>query len=138
MKASSVTGEIVPRHAGRFATVADMLRQGNAAQGFARAAEVCLETFEVLSKKMPPYAVLKLAIELHKHALFCEVAQDKTRSQHDAAAYEAYQKYLAGETDVPVALGVSSVARDKAAALPSVDTDMEMEDDSGDEDDEDE
>ena len=94
---------------GRFKEVAALLRSGDPAKGFTRAAEICLDRFEALSKEMQPYVVLKLAIELHKHGMFCEVAQDKTRSTHDAAAYAAYQAYLAGQTDVPVAVGLPNI-----------------------------
>lgn len=98
-----------PMQAARFGEVANLLRNGDPAKGFTRAAEICLESFEVLSAKMQPYAVLKLAIELHKHGLFCEVAQDKAKTQHDAEAYAAYQQYLAGTSDTPVAVGLPVV-----------------------------
>lgn len=101
--------EILPSSAARFKQVAQFLQNGDPARGFVRAAEICLEQFESLARTMAPYAVLKLAIELHKHGLFCEVAQDKARTQHDAAAYAAFQSYLAGTSDTPVAIGLPSV-----------------------------
>lgn len=104
-------GDVKPGDARRFKEVADLLRTGNPSGGFVRAAEICLEQFESLARTMAPYAVLKLAIELHKHGLFCEVAQDKARTQHDAAAYAAFQSYLAGTSDTPVAIGLPSVGR---------------------------
>lgn len=107
---------ILPAQAGRFTEVAGLLRDGEPAKAFGRAAEVMLEKFEILSAKMQPYAVLKLAIEMHKHALFCEVAQDKAKTQHDAAAFAAYQAYLAGETDVPVAMGLPNLGTQRTAA----------------------
>lgn len=111
--------EILPAEAARFKQVAELLHNGDPAGGFVRAAEICLEQFESLARTMAPYAVLKLAIELHKHGLFCEVAQDKARTQHDAAAYAAFQNYLAGTSDTPVAIGLPSVGR----AENTVDTD---------------
>lgn len=118
---------------GRFSDVAQSLRDGEPARAFAKAAETCLDKFELLAgKAMPPYAVLKLAIEFHKHALFCEVAQDKARTQHDAAAFAAYQAYLAGDTDVPVAMNLPiGHAPSAAAPTPDVDIDEEMEDAEG-------
>lgn len=89
-----------------FKEVAKLLNARDAAAGFTRAAEILLERFSELAPQMGAAATIKLAIDAHKHALFCEVAADKTRSQHDAAAYDMYQKYLAGDTDVPVAAGI--------------------------------
>jgi hypothetical protein len=123
---------VIPARAARFGEVAGLLRDGNPARGFARAAEILLENFETLTKQIQPYAILKLAIETHKHALFCEVAQDKARTQHDAAAFAAYQAYLAGETDVPVAMGLPNMAGPTAAGLtPNIDEELEAEDAEG-------
>lgn len=114
-------GHFVPSNARRFGRVADILRSGNAAASFVEGAEILLDSFEVLSKEMGAAAVLKLAIDMHKHALFCEVAQDKTRTQHDAQAYAAFQQYLAGTSDIPVATGVTGKRAEAAAAAPNVD-----------------
>lgn len=122
--------DILPSKAARFAPVAEQLRMGNPASAFAKAAETLLDNYEAMSKAMQPYAVLKLAIELHKHALFCEVAQDKAQTQHQTAAYAAYQKYLAGETDVPVAVGLPTIG---AAEVADVDADTEEEEEPSDE-----
>lgn len=123
---------VMPKQAGRFTEVAGLLRDGDPAKAFGRAAEVCLEKFEILAgKAMPPYAVLKLAIEFHKHALFCEVAQDKARTQHDAAAFAAYQAYLAGATDVPVAMGLPNNASPSASGVTvNVDYDPDAADEA--------
>lgn len=110
---------VLPAQAARFGEVSGLLRDGDPAKGFARAAEICLEAFELLSVKMQPYAVLKLAIEFHKHALFCEVAQDKAKTQHDERAYSAFQDYLAGTTEIPVAVGLPIVG-----PAPVVDVDV--------------
>jgi hypothetical protein len=119
---------------GRFAEVAHLLREKNAGEAFARAAELCLERYELLKDEIGAAATLKFAIEFHKHALFCEVAADKTRSQHDAAAFAAYQTYLAGETDIPVAVGLpASLPPDTNA---NVDLDNTEGDGHGEEDDE--
>lgn len=109
MKTNGNKDALSPVDASRFGEVAGLLRDGDPARGFTRAAEICLERAEVLAKSMPMYNILRLAIDLHRHALFCEVAQDKARTQHDAAAFAAYQAYLAGTSDTPVAIGLPSV-----------------------------
>jgi hypothetical protein len=98
--------ELLPRSVARFSQVVDALHREGAPAGFRRARDMMFEQFEVLAKRMPPYVILKLAIEFDRHALFNEVASDKARTSHDAEAYDAYQRYLAGETDVPVAAGL--------------------------------
>lgn len=90
-----------------FGQVADLLRQKDPAAGFTRAAEILLDNFQSLKAEFGAAPLIKLAIDLHKHGLFCEVAGDKTRTAHDAAAYEMYQKYLAGDSDMPVAAGLN-------------------------------
>lgn len=121
-----VSKALIPRRAGRFSEVAGLLRDKNPAEAFQRAAEVLLEKYEVFKAELGAAATLKLAIDAHKHALFCEVAADKTRTQHDAAAFAAYQAYLSGETDVPVAVGLPGVAPGKAVAV-----DIDTEDSDG-------
>lgn len=90
----------------RFAEVVDILRDKGAPEGFRRCRDILFERAEELVDQMPLYNVLKLCIDFDRHALFAEVAQDKTRSAHDAEAYAAYQQYLAGTSDVPVAVGL--------------------------------
>lgn len=99
--------------------------RGNPALAFTRAAEILLERFQDLKAEMGAAVVLKLALETHKHALFCEVAQDKTRTQHDAAAYDKFQEYLNGTTDIPVASGLPPAAVAKQATF---DVDSEGQD----------
>lgn len=98
--------DVLPMQAARFSPVAQLLREGAPATAFARAAETLLDNFETLCKSIQPYAVLKLAIEFHRHALFCEVSQDKARTAHDEAAFDKFQEYLRGDADVPVAMGL--------------------------------
>lgn len=119
-------GVVIPAQAARFTEVAGLLRDGDPAKAFGRAAEVMLEKFELFLPKMQAYAVLKLAIEFHKHALFCEVAQDKAKTQHDAAAFAAFQAYLSGETDVPVAMGLPNMGGQRTAA-GNIQTDVDAE-----------
>ena len=109
--------DILPAQAARFGPVAELLRQGSPATAFGKAAETLLDNFETMCQKMQPYAVLKLAIEMHRHALFCEVAQDKARTAHDEAAFDKFQEYLHGEADVPVALGLPSGSVPKAETI---------------------
>ena len=89
-----------------FSQVADLLRQKDPATAFTRVAEILLDRFQDLKAELGAAATIKLAIDAHKHGLMCEVAMDKTRTAHDAAAYDLYQKYLAGDTDIPVAAGL--------------------------------
>jgi hypothetical protein len=101
-----------------FKEVAGLLRGRDPAAGFNRAAEILLDRFQDLKGELGAAPLLKLAIEFHKHSLFCEVAADKTRTQHDAAAYDMFQKYLAGDTDLPAAAGMTQAP---TATSPDVD-----------------
>jgi len=58
------------------------------------------ERFEVLAKKMPPYAVLKLAIEFDRHAMACDMAATKASEEQQARTWSDFQRYLHGETDI--------------------------------------
>ena len=95
-----------PLDATTFGPVARTIRKRGAVQGWRKGRDICLEKWDVLKDEMPPYAVLKLAIEMDRHALYCEVAADRARSQRDADVYADYQRYLAGETEVAPAAGV--------------------------------
>jgi hypothetical protein len=97
-----------PADVGRFAPVVHTIKRRGAAAGWRRGRDICLRDWETLKEEgMNAYAVLKLAIEMDRHALFTEVAADKTRTRVDAQTYEEYQRYLAGEVDVAPAAGVA-------------------------------
>jgi hypothetical protein len=127
-------GHLIPSRAGRFGEVADLIRSGDPATAFTRAAEVVLERYELLKKEMGAAVVIKLAIDLHRHALFCEVALDKARTQHTEEAYKRYQDYLNGVTDTPVAIGL--MPGTAVALAPVADVDVESEGDGDGEDEE--
>lgn len=119
-------GLIKPRpKAVKFDDVVGQLRSGAPAQAFGRVTEILLERFADLKAEMGAAVILKLAIETHKHALFCEVAQDKARTSHDEAAYGEFQKYLNGSSDIPVASGLPLTAGTQSAKL---DIDTEAQD----------
>ena len=118
---------MTPSRASRFGEVSSLIRRGDPATAFTRAAEVLLERFELLKKDMGAAAVIKLAIDCHRHALFCEVAVDKAKTQHDTAAYAAFQEYLNGTTDIPIATGLPQAA--VVVATSPVDVDDEGDSD---------
>ncbi len=124
-------GHLVPTRAGRFGEVSDLIRSGDPATAFTRAAEIVLERYELLKKEMGAAVVIKLAIDLHRHALFCEVSLDKARTQHTEEAYKRYQDYLNGVTDTPVAIGL--LPTNVAIAAAATDVDAEGDADGDDE-----
>lgn len=77
-------------------------------KGFERARDTLFSAFEVFSQAMPAYSVLKLCLEMDRHAMFCEVHAERQRAAADANVWGEYQKYLAGETDVAPAVGVGA------------------------------
>ena len=99
----------MPRDIGRFGKVVRIIHEDGAPAGFRAARDLMLEKFEVMAKKMPPYAALKLAMEFDRHAMFCEVAAEKVRSTKDVELYQRFQSYLEGETDIAPAAGVPMV-----------------------------
>lgn len=101
-------GDPSPLDAAKFGPVVRTIRKKGPAAGWRLGRDICLRDWETLKEDMPPYAVLKLAIEMDRHALFSEVASDKVKTQRDAEVYEQYQRYLAGEADVAPAAGVAS------------------------------
>lgn len=115
----------LPKGDVKFDDVVTRLRAGAPAQAFARVTEVLLERFGDLKGEMGAAVILKLAIETHRHSLFCEVAQDKARTSHDEAAYDKFQEYLNGTSDIPVASGLPMSA---GAATAKLDTDVEATD----------
>lgn len=117
----------LPKGEVRFDHVAEYIRKGNPAVAFTKAAETLLDRFNDVKAEMGAAVVLKLAIELHKHGLFCEVAQDKTRTAHDEAAYDKFQEYLSGTSDIPIASGLPFTAGTQSAKL---DIDTEAQDGS--------
>lgn len=116
----------------RFSEVVDILRGGDAPAGFRHARDLLFQRAQQLARTAPAelYMALKTAIELDRHAIFVEVAADKSRSKFDYDAYQRFHQWLAGETDIPVAAGLPPVQ----AALPAADVDT----DTGEEEDEDE
>lgn len=88
----------------RFDGVVPLLR-GDSPAGFRKARDIVVQSAGK-APDLPIYVALKLAIELDRHAIFVEVAADKSRSKFDYEAYQRFHQWLAGETDVPVAMGL--------------------------------
>ena len=96
----------LPIHAGRFAAVVKTIHAHGSPAGFRLARDIMFEKFEILSRRMPPYALLKLAIEFDRHAMMGEVAAAKATDHYDQEKYETFQRYLSGEVEVAPAAGV--------------------------------
>jgi hypothetical protein len=113
----------------------DILREGDAPRGFRRARDLLFQRAEGLAQTSPGelYVALKTAIELDRHAIFVEVAADKSRSKFDYDAYQRFHQWLAGETDIPVAVGLPQAQSALPAAAVDVDVDVEEESDGDEE-----
>lgn len=109
--------EPTPADVGRFAPVVRTIQKSGAPAGWRKGRDICLRDWESLKDDgMNAYAVLKLAIEMDRHAMFAEVAADKSRNKYDEAAYAEYQRYLGGETENAPAAGVAPSTRGRRVA----------------------
>jgi hypothetical protein len=127
-------GPFLPARVGRFGPAAALMRTSRA-QGFAAVRDELLEHYEVLKDDIPAAAIIKLAIDADRHALFVEMAADKARGQDDRELYGWFQQYLQGETDeVPVAQGAVGVIEGQVANRPMRQDDDEEGDDGGEDD----
>lgn len=125
-----VVGSDLPVKAGRLSHLVTILRQDGRAEGWAAVRDLLFDRYEVLKKEVPTATLIKLAIDLDKHALFCEMAADKGRLGKDQDAYAWFQSYLRGERDDAPVAGSSGVV--SAPLLPVMqDTDDDEEDDDG-------
>ena len=97
-----------PLLAGRFGVVVTTIRDHGRVAGFQLARDVLFSKYELFRKSMPAPAVLKLALEMDRHAMMCEVHADRARASADASVWQEYQRYLAGEIDVAPAVGGGS------------------------------
>lgn len=111
-----------PVDVGRWAPIVEAIKSEGAGVGFRKARDLCFTDFEVLSERIPAYALLKLAIEFDRHGMACD--EQAARSAGNAAdAFEWYQKYLQGEVDVAPMAGTPE--RIRLTDTASVETDAE-------------
>lgn len=62
-----------------------------------------------IGRGMSPYAVLKLVIEMDRHAMFAENQKSK-KDELDQKAYAEFQDYLHGKTELPAANAEAYIA----------------------------
>lgn len=103
--------DVSPSRVSAWSPVARTIREQGRTAGFEAARDKCFEDFELLSQRVAPYAVLKLAIEFDKHALYADLVATKERGKEDASAWDAYQRYLSGAVDVVPMPGVAPAQR---------------------------
>lgn len=121
-----------PKARSVFSGIPDIIKERGPAEGFRTGRDICFRFFDQLSQNMQPYAVCKLAIEFDRHALFSEMAQEKTRMREDQKLYTEFQSYLAGETEIAPEGGPQiRVAGVKVDAEPPKQDDLEDDDDTG-------
>ena len=101
---------LTPDGAARFAVVVRTIRRRGEAAGFRKARDLMFQKFEVFAKMMPAYAVAKLAMEFSRHAMFCDVANQKADAGKRRGEWKAFQDYLHGATDIAFE-GASAEAR---------------------------
>lgn len=83
-----------------FDTVPALIHEHGRVRGFEKMRDVLLSSYHRLGQDNL-LAVLKMVIELDRHALMSEVAQAKQRARFEQEAWERFQSYLRGEVDVP-------------------------------------
>lgn len=79
-----------------FGTVPALIREHGRARGFERLRDLVLERPDGMGTDNF-LAVLKMVIELDRHALFSEVSEAKARDRMDKDAWEKFQEYLRGD-----------------------------------------
>ena len=83
-----------------FGEIPGLIKDSGRVVGFERMRDITLERWEELSARMNPYSVLKLAIESDRHAMFSQLAEEKTKAGFDRSYYDKFQNYLAGNVDI--------------------------------------
>lgn len=109
---------VLPRRVGKLAHLVDILREEGRAVGWSAARDVLLERYELFKSDMPPALIIKLAIDCDRHALFSEMASDKSRAHSDQDAYAWFQSYLRGEREDAPSAQVGATSALVPAALP--------------------
>lgn len=109
----------VVNEASAFADVPALLAQSGRLRGFERLRDLILERYDQLG--FSAAGAIKAALEVDRHALFSEVAEDKMRSKQDHAKYDALQEWLSsGVGPVPGETAPEASAKPKPRAAPLV------------------
>jgi hypothetical protein len=119
----------LPARVGRFGRAVDLLHSDGRAAGFAAVRDELLEKYEVLKDDIPAAALIKLAIDADRHALFAEMAADKARGRDDVSLYDWFQRYLRGETDEVPNYAATGALTGQSVAIPLTQDDDEETDD---------
>lgn len=91
-----VTPQTEPSITPGFSEVPVLIREHGRSRGFERLRDIVLEhPLSMGSESLLP--VLKMVIELDRHALFSEVSEAKARERMDRDAWEKFQEYLRGD-----------------------------------------
>ena len=123
---------IDPLDAVKFGPVVRTLHEDRSG-GWRQARDVMLTNFETFTAQYgSPYQIVKLAIELDRHALFCDVAAAKDNREQDQEALKKFQDYLHGDVTL------ESVAPPTTKTLSAHGVTVTVDDPDGDDDDHDE
>lgn len=85
-----------------FNSIPKLIKRKGRVAGFEKMRDMALADWEVLCGKMNPYSALKLAIEFDRHAMFAEVAAEKSKGAFDRDLWNQYQDYLHGKIEAPI------------------------------------
>lgn len=107
----------------RFRVVTEMIREQGRVSGFEKGRDILLDGFEDLAKTIAPYAVLKLALEYDRHALFSKMAEGKVGDVDAKEAYSGLQSYLSGATDFAPGASTPAVQSGKTNKGTHIDVD---------------
>jgi len=112
-----------------------VIRRKGRVRGFEALRDKLLtDTEAMLASGLSLYNVIKLVIELDRHALFAGVQEEKQRGKFDTTKYDEMQKYLEGEVQLsemaePTEAAALSelIDRDEFSADDEEETDEEEE-----------
>lgn len=89
-----------PIDAARFRKVVQLIKRKGRVKGFEALRDEILLSYEVLTKEMPSYSALKIALEADRHALFAQVAEVRGVTEESKQEYVEFMRYLSGDIDV--------------------------------------
>jgi hypothetical protein len=92
----------------RFREIPETIRTEGRVAGFERGRDILFHDYDELKVDINPALILKLGLDFDKHSLFIRLMEAKVDTTKRDGAYEEFQRYLGGETDLPPSLGTET------------------------------